>query len=267
MVSEKTYWIILIVSLGIFASVVGFVLVPYQIIDFNLGINLVSESFGIVFTIVFLTWIIRSRELRQWKSVEKKVRERIANNLYGIFEDIFLYFLEPAPQMPDKLEKKIKQAERMEDGMEREKLLSSLFVGYYANEEMITLGEDSGSKYLREPDPNATNTFREDFRRRKYFLEHIISEYSKFLPPILVRSIMEIEDGLDEIINVLSGIFYVDLPYIAEFESASEPKKSELKLIIKKLRIGNESRLKRGIHKITQEIYKLNELGLGFYSP
>ena len=116
-----------------------------------------------------------------------------------------------------------------------------------------------------EPDEDATWGFIGEFEREREFLEHIISEYSKFLPPTLMRSIMEIEDGLDEIIRVLWSILRLIIPYMKELENATKLDKSRLEHIIEFLRKGSESRLQYAIHKITKEINRLNKLGLGFY--
>jgi len=94
MQSEKGYWILIVASLTLFVAFVFYVLMPFQIISYDLGINLISETFGIVFTIVFLTWYIKSREIKQWKIVENKVKERISFHLDEVFFAVFMLFLE-----------------------------------------------------------------------------------------------------------------------------------------------------------------------------
>ena len=82
MLSEKTYWVILIVGLIIFVSLIGFVLIPYEILDYNLGINLISEGIGILLTVVFLAWLFNLREALQWKSVKDRVLKRLGTEIY-----------------------------------------------------------------------------------------------------------------------------------------------------------------------------------------
>ena len=83
--SERIYWIILAVGLCAFLSILWLLLVPYNIIGHDLGINLTSESFGILFTIIFLTWLFRLREKIQKRPVEKKFKQRLSNLMLDIF--------------------------------------------------------------------------------------------------------------------------------------------------------------------------------------
>jgi hypothetical protein len=73
MLSEKLYWIILILFFTIFALSVWFVLVPNGILEYNLGVNLFTSSIFMVLTILFLSWLFNLREARQWKHVENRV--------------------------------------------------------------------------------------------------------------------------------------------------------------------------------------------------
>ena len=65
----------------------------------------------------------------------KKNLGRIATHFFEIFEDIYLYFLEPAPKMSDQLEEQLAKFDKMDFGMEREKLMSGIFVEFYASQE------------------------------------------------------------------------------------------------------------------------------------
>ena len=99
MLSEKSYWIILIIGLIIFVSLIEFMLIPYEILDYNLGINLISEGIGILFTIIFLTWLFSLRESRQWKPVEDEVIRRIGVRLHDICFD-FINLIKLSVQTP-----------------------------------------------------------------------------------------------------------------------------------------------------------------------
>ena len=90
MLSEKTYWVILVIGLIIFVSSIEFALIPYEILDYNLGINLISESIGILFTIVFLTWLLNLRERIKWEKVEQIVFSEIGGALEHIFRSMVL---------------------------------------------------------------------------------------------------------------------------------------------------------------------------------
>lgn len=251
MLSERVYWVILIVCLGVF------ILADLQWIMPNIrdvGVNLLTDALFAIFTIVFLSWIIKSREIRQWKIVENKIRARIAGHLNRIFDEIYLYFLEPAPTFPDYLERQVEQAEKMRTGIEREKRLNALFIEYYANEKIITLAEESGKEYLKEPDVEATKLYIRDFGNEIVFLEHIIANYARFLPSDLMRSIMEIEDGLEGIVKALQGL-EVGICFIMDGDWDRYDHFSRVA----------ESLLVGAIHKIAQELDKLNKMGLGFY--
>jgi hypothetical protein len=222
----------------------------------DMAVNLLTGSIFTIFTVVFLTWLIRIREVNQWKLVEKKVLDRVASHLYETFESIYLYFLEPGPKMPDEFEKRVAAADKMDFGIKREKLLSSLFVEYYASQMEIELGEESGMDFLQNPDLEAAQNFMQEFDDENDYLEHTISEYSRFLPPDLFNSIMEIEDGLQGIVTICRGIVHIDLPSLKH----SHPE------VFENIRQLDEKALRDSIHKIAKEIYKLNKIGLGFES-
>jgi hypothetical protein len=253
MLSERAYWIVLIFALALFSTVTVIWIMP---VARDIAVNLLTDSIFTIFTVVFLTWLIRIREVSQWKLVEKKVLNRVASHLYETFETIYLYFLEPAPKMPDEFEKRIAAAEKMNFGIKREKLLSSLYAEYYAGQTEIELGEESGMDFLQNPDLEAAQGYMHEFENENDFLEHTISEYSGFLPPDLVNSVMEIEDGLQGIVTICRGIVYVDVPSLKQ----SHPE------VFENIRQLDEKALRDAIHKIAKEIYKLNKIGLGFQS-
>lgn len=87
----------------------------------DIAVNFLTDAIFTLFTIVFLTWVIRAREVRYWHAVEKKIRQRIAIHLQRLFDYLYEYFLEPVPAMPDRLEEKMKEAEMMVDGEDRER--------------------------------------------------------------------------------------------------------------------------------------------------
>jgi len=241
MISEKYYWLILIVGLGIFVIIDLVWILP---LHEDFGISLLTDAIFTIFTIVFLTWVISFREARQWKIVEAKIRERIRYRLFKIFSDISAYFLKPFPQLPDKLSRMPKKKDKMNERIKEGAVNVSSLVACYASKETVELGE-TVEAFLEHPDKELAKHLIEDFRGDNDFLEHIISEYSRFLPPPLRNAIMEIEDCLDEITNVLWVIS------MSGDHSTIDKKRSE-------------SRLKEAIHKIIREINQLNEMRLGF---
>jgi len=241
MLSEKSYWFVLIVGLCTFIVIDYLWIVP---IHEGFGVNLLTDAIFMVFTIVFLTWVISFREARKWRIVGSKIRERIEYRLFKIFSDISAYFLEPTPQMLNDLEKGLQGTDRMDEGIEREKAIASSLVKYYASKETVELGEFVKA-FFEQPNKDVATYLIESFKRESDFLEHIVSEYSGFLPPDLMNSIMEIEDCLDEVINVLWVISMLGV------QSPIDKKRSE-------------SELQSSIHKITKEIDQLNEMRLGF---
>lgn len=64
---------ILILFFTVFAFSVWLFLVPYHILEYNLGVNLFTSSIFMVLTIVFLSWLFSLRETRQWDHVKKRV--------------------------------------------------------------------------------------------------------------------------------------------------------------------------------------------------
>lgn len=266
MQSDRAYWILIISSLLSFGVFVFYVLVPFQIISYDLGMNLISETFGIVFTIVFLTWIIKSRENKQWKIVENKVMERISIHLHDVFITIFCYFIEPIPKLPVDIAKEIENLQQRaeeKNGEQRSRIADGIIVKYLAGEQTINIG-DCGKAILNDPKYYETLLMVRDFEEEKQFFEHIISEYYKFLSPILIRSIMEIEDCLDEVVTVFRTylewvIFHPD--DIDDFQVQHESKFKEMIQLIKST---SETRVKAAIGKFIKELHQLNEKGLGF---
>lgn len=88
MLSEKTYWIILIIAFTVFAISIWFWLIPQEIIEYNLGVNLFTSSIFMVFTVVFLTWLFALRERIQWTTVKDEVYGSIQDELSMIFDGI-----------------------------------------------------------------------------------------------------------------------------------------------------------------------------------
>jgi hypothetical protein len=85
MLSERSYWIILIVGFAGFALSIWFILIPYGVVEYNLGVNLFTSSIFMVFTIVLLGWLLNLREKREWKPIVSRMIERIRDCLNSLF--------------------------------------------------------------------------------------------------------------------------------------------------------------------------------------
>lgn len=242
MVSERSYWIILISSLTIFMVVDMLWVYPVIMRDLpGFGKDLFTNVLFTVFTIVFLTWGINIREERTWRIVGKKVEERIEYRLQKILGDISAYFLKPVPQLKDEKVRQSKKGNRTADRVGREKAAAVCLAEYYANQESLELGEFVKA-FLKKPEKNVATYLIENFRRESDFLEHIVSEYPDFLPPDFMYAIMEIEDDLNDVVDVL---------WIVSMLESSQSKDSEMQL-------------QSAIHKIIKEICQLNEKELVF---
>src|SRR3990170_7165336 len=77
--SERSYWILLIALFTGFSLSVMFLLIPYHIIEYDLGIDLFTSSVFMVLTIIFLTWIINIQEKKRSKFFQDRVQSRIAD--------------------------------------------------------------------------------------------------------------------------------------------------------------------------------------------
>lgn len=60
--SEGAYWITVITILVVIELLLHFWFIPKAIISTNLGLNLMSEIVGILFTVIFLSLLFKLRE-------------------------------------------------------------------------------------------------------------------------------------------------------------------------------------------------------------
>lgn len=169
MLSERTYWIILIIAFSVIASLIWFWLIPYQIIEYNLGINLFTSSIFMVLTIIFLGWLLTLRERREWKFA----KDRTLNQIKHLLKDAF-FLLQNLCEIPDSPDSK-------------RSLLSEL-----ANQKRIPLRKDITS-YLSKEDYNIDG-YIEAFDEIADELKDIERYYSTFLEPKLLCNLLIIKD-------------------------------------------------------------------------
>lgn len=162
-------------------SFIGFVLIPYEILDFDLGINLISESIGIIITVVFLSLLFGLRERKQWKVVKDEVHFHIQHNSSVLF-DMILTYVENGYEFK-------KSLLNIKDKENRKKQIY-LKLCKLKEVKKITLDSKMLSKLLED------KILLEYFERVGRRFSYVENKYSKFLSPQLTISLMRIQDGL-----------------------------------------------------------------------
>lgn len=81
MLSDKTYWLFLLIALGIFLIIDWFCIMP---IAWDIGVNLFTDAIFTIFTMIFLVWALDHREKLQWKSVKNRVLAKLGSLLSEI---------------------------------------------------------------------------------------------------------------------------------------------------------------------------------------
>jgi hypothetical protein len=91
-VSERVYWIILITIFTALALIIWLWLVPYQVLEYNLAVNLFTSSIFMVATVISLSWLISLREKAEWHAVREEVFFRIRLEISNLFDLAIEYF-------------------------------------------------------------------------------------------------------------------------------------------------------------------------------
>ena len=236
MLSEKSYWIILIVGLIVFVSLIAFVLIPYEILDYNLGINLISESTGIIVTIVFLTWLFSLRERLRWKVVKHEVYLHIQNNLSLLFDNVLTY-------VENGYEFKNSLLNIKDEDTKKKQVYMQLFK--LKDAEKITLDTKLLSIFLED------RTFLEYFAEVARRFSNIESKYSRFLSPQLTISLMRIQDDL----RVLEHAFEMNKLFKIAPEKSSKKWLTKVNSTISDM-------VSVSFKLLIEEIYKIHEMGI-----
>ena len=243
--SEKSYWVLLISLFTGFSLLVMFVLIPYSVVEYNLGVNLFTSSVFMVMTIVFLTWMINLQEKKKWKRVESMVCREIGVALEHIFRSMVPYY---------------------ENGMIDWFLFNRLKSG--ASEAFVR-HLDGLLKGDRKLDKTTLRLFLENpkLREREFLdfgskLGEIETKYFKFLKPEIVESLIKIEKTLSNL-DVTASFFVVSNAFM---QFASE------KGLLNKDQSKNQVSLDDAMpsidgffRDILQEIKKLRTLGILIY--
>lgn len=224
MLSERTYWIILITVFVAFATLIWLLLVPYRWIEYNLGVNLFTSSIFMVLTVISLSLLANLRERREWKNVETWVKRRMEKQLYTLF-NILARFIYP------------KQFRPVPSKEEMLKILKAL------NEmKEATLNEYAHHYYFPKPRDDLSVYQLDVLFRFKRYLSDLEIKYFRFLKPEIRLSLMEIQDLLDSI--------EADFSLVKRFEESQEVVEKSMPESI--LRIMKEI---YKLHKIGIEIY------------
>jgi len=88
MLSEKSYWILLISLFSGSAILIWLLLIPQRVVDYDLGVNFFTSSIFMILTIVFLSWLSRLREEHQWESARNQLHGELGVRLFSILMQI-----------------------------------------------------------------------------------------------------------------------------------------------------------------------------------
>jgi len=196
MLSDKVYWIILITVFIAFAFLIWLMLVPYQWIEYNLGVNLFTSSIFMVLTVIFLSLLVDLREKREWKSVEISVKRRLGKQLYYLF-NILARFIYSKQFRPNPSKEEMLEILEALNGMKE-----------------ATLDEYAYHYYFPKPLDDLSVYQLDVLFRFKRYLSDLEIKYFRFFKPEIRLSLMEIQDHLDSI--------EADFNLVKRFEGSQE---------------------------------------------
>lgn len=242
MLSEKSYWIILIVTFTGIALLIWLWFIPYGIVEYNLGVNLLTSSIFMILTIVFLTWLFGLREKNQWKVVENEVYSSIRRNLRRIFTGILTY-VEDADEIRESLGK-------MRGSETKDKFLVNELCKLKDAEE-IRLDVLVVKALLEE------RILIEPFVTKARELSNIQLKYSKFLSPKLTLSLMKIQDYINDLESSSNLLASIKMLYeVSGKEMTDEKREKMLDSFVSLISIFLE--------QLIEEIYTLHKMGMIF---
>jgi len=233
MLSEKTYWIILIIAFTGFALTIWFWLIPQEIVEYNLGVNLFTSSIFMVFTVVFLTWLFTLRERIQWTTVKNEVYGSIQDDLSNIFDGIL-----------DIVEEGLRFKRSFLSTKDRETRKKRGF------DELCKLKD---AKELR-PDPivleshlGAQKPF-ESFLNIGKSLSDIEIKYSKFLSPQLTVSLIKIQRSIK----------------LLDYASQLRTQKTLVPELAQQIETLVPELVSISLERLIQQIYNIHKMGIEF---
>lgn len=179
MISEKSYWTILIVAFMGFALLIWFGLMPYGIVEYNLGVNLFTSSIFMMLTILFISWLFGLREKLAFESTRIQLHKELGTRLFSISGQI-LFLIHPVP---------IENVQKT-DFVKKLKDLS--------NESDENFVQTLGLR-LRETGPEAEVIMAGWARRDKHFLTMELQTFQSFFEPHLRVHLVDIVCALSDL--------------------------------------------------------------------
>jgi len=242
LLSEKNYWIILIIAFTGLALSIWFWLIPQEIIEYNLGVNLFTSSIFMVVTVVFLSWLFTLRERTQWTNVKNEVYGSIQDNLSAIFDGILgvveegLYFKQSLLSTKDReTRKKLSLDElcKLKDAKEirLDPIMLKVFLG--------------DRKMIFEP-----------FLSIRKSLSDIEMKYSRFFSPQLTVSLIAIQHSI-ELLGYAGQMHALTNVSEQEIENLTNVLKQETETIIPHM-------ISLSFKVLIEEIYNIHKMGIEF---
>jgi len=228
-IPERTYLLVLVIAFIGLALGIWFWLIPYGVLEYNFGVNLVTSSIFMVLTIIFLMWLFNLRDKIQWTNVRQKVYSRIAMNLRSIIS-LITYFVEM---------KDMKRMDESKQSCDIKEIMLARLEDLYHKESIIL--DKKGKSILLDKD------FQIDIDVRRRHLSEIEMKYSRFLNPELVSSLIEIENCLFDLKLHITNLRYPPSKYDG-FEDVMF------------------DHIADKFQKILKEIYSLQKTGITIYS-
>lgn len=221
--SRAKYYIIIVV----FFIILAFSTLFYGALNpstLDLALNLFSEIWGIIATILLLMYMVEYRDYKEWKNSEKQVNKRLGLQLYAIF-DILARFVYPNQYelRPSKKEvtRILEELNKMKDPP----------LTKYVYQNFLPKPVDSTALFLLE------NLF--EYKQNIVELE---MKHSRFLQQDLAYSLMEIHDNLNSVKNYFNLL-------------KTYPDNVQLPKVI-------EQAMPKAVFRIMKELYKIHKMGI-----
>jgi hypothetical protein len=185
LISEKAYWIILTIGFSFFALLIWLWIIPNNVIEYNLAVNLFTSSLFMVLTVVFLTLVFNTQQNKRWNKVKNAVYIEIGNALAHIFRSMVQYFENGETDWFRFSRMKSDAPQAFDDH------LIKLLTG------QIKLDKKSLEIFCKHPELR-----EEEFIVFKNKLSDIQAKYFQFLEPEIVEALISIEKSILSIENV-----------------------------------------------------------------
>jgi len=200
--SEKFYWFFLVVIFGVFALLIWFWLVPNSIVEYNLGVNLLTSSIFMVLTVIFLSYLSDLRQQNDWKTVKERVYDTISWHIKSITSYLTDFLDFPSELLFDfPIKGQWLPIGGKVDIAFKKSLIAQMEYLSSKDGEEISLS-NYGKKYLRG---SKGSRLLKDFCIQEIdIINNIEAKYAKFLKPSLISLLMQLETDLYGIVDLIS---------------------------------------------------------------